>query len=65
MTKGSEFEQPLAALVAAGAEAPPTFRSVAADLLDEQFAAARTHTTRQEAWVEDNSPQGGHWEVVS
>jgi hypothetical protein len=59
------FEFPLVALVAAGADPPTAIKSVTSDLLDQALSEPRTHTTRQEAWVEDNSPQGGHWEVVS
>jgi hypothetical protein len=58
------FEPPLAALLAAGADPPPAFKSVASDLIDQALSEPRTHQTRQEAWIEDGSPAGGRWEWV-
>jgi hypothetical protein len=44
---------------------PPRYRpSVAIDLLDRALSEPRDHVTIQEAWVEDDSPAGGHWERV-
>jgi hypothetical protein len=59
------FEYPLVALLAAGAAPPPAFKSVTSDLLDEALSVPRSHRTVEERWVEDSSPAGGHWEVVT
>jgi hypothetical protein len=65
MTEPSEFELPLVALLAAGADPPPRFKSVTSDLLDQALNAPRVHKTVEEVWVpEPNTFGGGHWEVV-
>jgi hypothetical protein len=59
------FEAPMVALLAAGAEAPPAFKSVASDILDQNLSAPRHHRTVEEIWVPEPGRLGnGHWEAV-
>jgi hypothetical protein len=59
------FDLPMVALLAAGADPPPAFKSVTSDLIDQALSAPRAHQTVEEVWVaEPNSLRGGHWEVV-
>jgi hypothetical protein len=58
-------ETPMDALLAAGADAPPEFKSATSDLLDEALSVPRTHRTRVERWVDEpGSFTGGRWELV-
>jgi hypothetical protein len=53
------------ALLSAGADAPPEFKSATSDLLDEALSEPRTHRTRVERWVDEpGSFDGGRWEWV-
>jgi|Tabmets5t2r1_1033131.scaffolds.fasta_scaffold00667_1 hypothetical protein len=53
------------ALLAAGADAPPTFKSITSDLLDQALSAPKVHKTTEEIWVpEPGTLHGGHWEKV-
>jgi hypothetical protein len=66
MTEPSEpFRPPIDALLAAGVEPPPAFKSVTSDLLDQALSVPRVHRTVEEVWVaEPGTLHGGHWEKV-